>query len=311
MPHDHHHHHHIDPDTGDARITWAVLVNVGLTVAQIVGAIFSGSLALFADALHNLSDAISLFIAFWARRISRRPADDKMTFGYARAEVVAALINYTSLILIGLWLAFEAIQRFFDPQPIEGWTVVILAGIALIVDAVTAALTFAMAKESVNIRAAFAHNLADALGSVAVIVAGVAILVWGWAWVDPAVTLMIATYVLWLAFAEIGDVIRILMLGAPSHIVLSDVLTTVSKIDGVEDIHSAHLWQVLEQSTAFHAHIVLSPTAWGKAAETKRSIKSALHDTHGIETVLLEMETTPDVCHAAPLIGGNKPDHRH
>ena len=141
-----------------------------------------------------------------------------MTFGYGRVEVVAALINYTTLIVIGLYLLYEAAMRFADPQPVEGWLIVIIAGIALIVDVVTAALTYAMSKSSVNIRAAFLHNVADALGSVAVIVAGTLILLYDWRLIDPLVTVLIAGYILWQSFREIGPVIRILMLGSPPEI---------------------------------------------------------------------------------------------
>ena len=175
MPHgDHHghHHYHIDPDAGDTRLVWAVAVNVGLTVAQVIGGILSGSLALIADALHNFSDAISLIIAVLARRIARRPADAGMSFGYGRAEIVAALVNYTTLTVLALYLIYEGIMRALNPQPIDGWLVVWIAVAALVVDLATAALTLAMSRRSMNIRAAFLHNLADALGSVAVIVAG-------------------------------------------------------------------------------------------------------------------------------------------
>jgi len=214
MPHDHHH-PHIDPDAGDARVAWAVVVNLALTLAQVVGGILSGSLALIADALHNFSDAIALIIAFFARKIARRPADARMSFGYGRAEVVAALVNYTTLVVLALYLIYEGIMRFLDPAPINGWLVVWIAILALVVDLVTAALTYTMSKDSMNIRAAFLHNLADALGSVAVIVAGTLVILYGWVWVDPVVTLIIAGYILWHVQAEIGGVIRVLMLGSP------------------------------------------------------------------------------------------------
>ncbi|CAN0276460.1 unnamed protein product, partial [Chrysoparadoxa australica] len=171
MPHGHHHHHHVDPEAGDARMAAAVGVNLLLTVAQVIGGVLSGSLAMIADALHNFSDAASLIIAAWARRIARRPADAGMTFGYGRAEVVAALINLTTLIVIGLYLIYEAVMRFFQPQEVIGWLIIVIAAVALVIDLVTAALTYRMAQDSVNIRAAFLHNLADAMGSVAVIVA--------------------------------------------------------------------------------------------------------------------------------------------
>jgi cobalt-zinc-cadmium efflux system protein len=292
----HHHHHHIDPKTGDGRMALAVGVNILLTVAQIVGGILSGSLALIADALHNLSDALSLFIAFFARKIARRPADDIMTFGYGRAEVVAALINYTSLILVGLWLAFEAIMRFLDPQPVDGGLVVGLASLALVIDLVTAWLTFRMAKDSVNIRAAFLHNVADALGSVAVIVAGIAILVFGWLWIDPAITLLIAAYILWMALGEMGSVIRILMLGTPEHLTPQDVTATIMAVEGVDDLHHLKLWSAQEHETALTAHIVIAHSAWGNVAWIRQNIRTTLHDVHGIEMVTLELETAPEVC---------------
>ena len=133
MPHDHGH-AHIDPKSGDKRVAIVIWANGLLTVAQIAG----GILALIADALHNFSDMASLVIAFGARKIARRPADARMTFGYGRVEIVAALINYTTLIVIGLYLLYEGAMRFIDPVEVEGWTVVILGGVALVVDALTA-----------------------------------------------------------------------------------------------------------------------------------------------------------------------------
>lgn len=251
----HGHHHHVDPEAGDRRVFAAIAVNMGLTVAQIAGGIVSGSLALIADALHNFSDAISLIIAFGARKIGRRPQDSEMTFGYGRVEVVAALVNYTTLIVIVLYLLFEAAMRFADPQPVDGWLIVIIAGIALIVDAVTAALTYAMSKSSVNIRAAFLHNVADALGSVAVIFSGTLILLYDWRLIDPIVTVLIAGYILWQSFREIGPVIRILMLGSPPEIETEAVLDKVRGIDGVTGIHHAHFWQMDEHRAALDAHI--------------------------------------------------------
>src|SRR5690606_16215794 len=143
-------------------------VNVFLSVAQIAGGVVAGSLALIADAIHNLSDAASLVLAYVARRVARRPSNAEMTFGYVRAEVIAALINYTTLIVISLYLIYEGVWRLFDPQGVEGWIVVAGAAIALLVDVWTAWITYRMSGESANMRAAFLHNLADALGSVGV-----------------------------------------------------------------------------------------------------------------------------------------------
>lgn len=246
-------HHHIDPAAGDRRIAFAVLVNLGLTAAQVIGGILAGSLALIADALHNFSDAVALIIAFGARKIARRPANADMTFGYDRAEVVAALINYTTLIVIGLYLVYEAVLRFIEPQGVNGWMIVVIAGIALIVDAVTALLTYKMSKSSMNIRAAFLHNVADALGSIAVIVAGTLIILYDWRLIDPLVTLLIAAYILWQSFSEIGGVIRILMLGSPPDVESRAVIDGIRAIDGVADVHHAHFWLMGEHQSAFDA----------------------------------------------------------
>ncbi|PSK88238.1 cobalt-zinc-cadmium efflux system protein [Limimaricola soesokkakensis] len=298
-----HHHHHIDPEAGDWRVGGAIAVNLALTLAQIVGGLVSGSLALIADALHNLSDAVSLGIALAARRIARRPADAEMTFGYGRAEVVAALVNYTTLILIGLYLGYEAIARIFAPEPVIGWIMIWVAGLALVVDLVTAALTYTMSKDSVNIRAAFAHNLADALGSVAVIVAGVAVLVFGWVWVDPAVTLAIAGYILWMSLGQIGGVIRILMLGAPPDLDTAAVLDHLRGIDGVASVHHVHLWQMQENTPALDAHVAVPQGRWGEADAIKARVKRALEERYGIGHVTLEMECAAHACDGASAIG--------
>ncbi len=298
----HGHHHHVDPDSGDRRVAVAILVNVGLTVAQVVGGIFAGSLALIADALHNFSDAVSLIIAVAARKIARRPADETMTFGYGRAEVVAALINYTTLIVIGLYLAYEAVLRLFEPRPVEGWLIVIIAGIALAVDLVTAALTYTMSKTSVNIRAAFLHNLADALGSVAVIVAGTLILLFDWRLLDPIVTLMIAGYILWLSVSELGGVIRIMMLGSPPDTDVRAVIDALRDVEGVASVHHVHLWQIQEHISALDAHIVVDPGRWSDADAIKEGIKSCA-SAFGIAHTTLELECAHHACDEPQVVG--------
>ena len=194
-----HEHGHLDHRSGDRRVAVAIWANALLTVGQVIGGILSGSLALVADAVHNFSDMASLMVAFAARRIARRPADQRMTFGYGRVEIVAALINYTSLIIVGLYLIYEGVMRLIDPPAVGGWTVVVLGGIALVIDALTALLTYSMQKGSVNIRALFLHNLSDALASVAVVAGGALILLYDWRVVDPLVTISIALYILYLS----------------------------------------------------------------------------------------------------------------
>lgn len=299
MPHDHHHHHPIPSEGGDRNLWVAVGVNLFLSLAQIVAGVFSGSLALIADAVHNLSDAVSLVLALVARRIARRPADAAMTFGYGRAEVVAALINYTTLIVLSVWLAAEGVMRLITPQPVEGWTVVIVAGIALVVDAVTALLTLRMARDSVNIRAAFLHNLADALGSVAVIVAGTLILLYDWRLIDPIVTLGISAYTLWHAASEIMPVIRILMMGSPGSPHAEEVLDAMRALPGVADVHHLHLWRMQEHETALEAHVVQERDGDGLRQRVKTLLSERFHIHHSV----IEIEPLADACQGVPAIG--------
>ena len=292
----HHHHHHPDPQAGDQRVALAIGVNLVLTVAQVVGGVLAGSLALIADALHNLSDAVALIIAFAARKIARRPADATMTFGYGRAEIVAALINYTTLIIIGLYLVYEAVLRFIEPQGVNGWLIVIIAALALLVDAITALLTYRLSKSSVNMRAAFLHNLADALGSIAVIVAGTVIILFDWPLIDPLVTLLIAGYILWQSGYEIVGVIKMLMLASPPQLDADAVMQAVSTVPGVAGTHHAHLWQLDEQRIALDAHVVILPGQWAQADAIKATIKRELHTRFAIGLTTLELECSAHAC---------------
>lgn len=279
------------------------MVNILLTVVQIIGGILSGSLALIADAIHNLSDALSLGLALFARIIARRPADDTMTFGYGRAEIVAALINYTTLILLGLFLTYEAILRLFAPTDVDGWSVVIIAAFALGVDTLTAFLTYALSKSSMNIRAAFLHNVADALGSVAVIVAGTVIILYDWRLIDPLITLLIAGYILWQSITEIDGSVRILMLGSPPDLDTQAVLTAMRSVSGVENVHHLHLWQMQEHQSALNAHIVIKEGRWNEADRVKEAVKIALRDRFGLSHITLELERHGFDCEDLQVVG--------
>lgn len=274
-------------------------MNLGLTVAQVAGGVLAGSLALIADAVHNLSDAVSLGIALFARRIGRRPADAAMTFGYRRAEVIAALINLTTLILLGFYLIVEAVARLIEPEPVQGWIVVGVATVALAVDLVTAALTWRMSKTSLNIRAAFLHNLADALGSVAVIVTGALVLLFGWDLADPIATLLIAFYVLWHGAADIGQAIRILMGGAPAGVETDRVAATMAAVAGVVDVHHLHVWAMDEHRASVEAHVVIRAEDAPRLESVKAAVKRALADGFAIHHTTIEIELDAGAGHCA------------
>ena len=298
-----HDHAHIDPESGDRKVSLAIWANALLTVAQIIGGILAGSLALIADALHNFSDMASLVIAFVARKIARRPADARMTFGYGRIEIVAALINYTTLILVGVYLIYEGGMRMIDPPQVAGWTVDILGGVALLGDTLTALLTYSMQKGSVDIRAMFLHNLSDALASVAVIIGGTLIILYDLRWVDPAITIGIALYILYLALTEIGSPIRMLMLGSPPDMDAGAVVKAMTDVEGVRDVHHVHLWQMQEHEVALDCHVVLSGRDWTDLEVVKQAVKKSLADEFGIGHSSLEFETSGNSHKHAALFG--------
>lgn len=311
MSHDPHDHAHLDMESGDRRVAIAIWANGILTIGQIVGGIFAGSLALIADALHNFSDMASLVIAFAARKIARRPADSRMTFGYGRIEVVAALINYTTLIMIGLYLIYEGGMRLIDPPEVAGWMVVIVGGVALVVDTLTALLTYSMQKGSVNIRALFLHNLSDALASVAVIVGGALILIYDMRWVDPVITIGIALYVLYLAVTEIGAPVRTLMLGSPPGVDGQAVIKAVQAVDGVTELHHVHFWQMEENKPALDTHVVLTEQGWTHIEAIKAEIKALLDERFGIGHSTLEFEHPQHAHNGAAVYGHHEEQHKH
>ncbi len=290
MGHAGHHHHEVE-HASDGRLVAAVAVNVLLTVAQVIGGVVAGSLSLIADALHNLNDAASLGIALFARRVSRKPADENRTFGYGRAELIGALINLTTLIIVGLYLIYEAVWRAFEQEPIDGWMVVWIAGIALVVDLVTAGLTFSMSKGSLNIKAAFIHNLSDAAASLGVIVAGTLILLYEWYWADLVATAAISAYILWQGGTMMRSTIRILMDSVPEGIDIDEVVDAIRAIDLVEDTHHLHIRQLDESNRSLEAHVVIAKADIDQIEAIKSSIRDMLRERFEITHSTLEIET--------------------
>ena len=282
-----HHHHTPESDRG---LLGAVFINILLTLAQVVGGVISGSLSLIADALHNLSDATSLGIALFARAISRKPADKTKSFGYQRAEVIAALINLTLLITVSLYLVYEAVWRILEPQVVTGLIIVMVAGVAFVVDMVTALITFRMSKNSLNMKAAFLHNLADALTSIGVIIAGVLILLYQWYWVDTLLTFCIAVFVLWQSIIILPKTIHLLMEGTPENLSTEEIKASLEEAKDVEDVHHIHIWNLDEHRIALEAHVVVATNELQEVEIIKRKLKEILKERFQITHSTLEFE---------------------
>lgn len=246
-----------------------------------------------ADALHNTNDAAALLIAYIARRISRKGADEHYTFGYRRAELIGAMIQLTALILVGLYLVYEAVRRIFEPEPLLGGWIMAAAGVALIVDVITAWLLWSMSKGSLNVKAAFLHNLTDAGASVAVLLGGAAIYWLDWTWVDPVLTLVIAGYILFMSFGLLRKTSCILMEGTPPGLSLDAVKETIENLDGVDNVHHLHVWELDEHHKALEAHVRIVENRQSHSI-LRKQIKDLLENKFSISHSTLELEDSSD-----------------
>lgn len=293
--HGHHHHHHDIEGVSQRKLYWAVAINVLLTVVQFVAGAISGSLSLVADAIHNLSDAGAIILAAFANRISQLPADRKMTFGYRRAQILGALINSSTLVLVAIYLIYESWNRFFDPQPIDGWIVIYVASVALVIDLFTAFLMYSGSKSSINIRAAFIHNVSDALASVVVIISGVLIILFQQYWVDLVATILISIYILYHSYFLLKKCVQILMQSVPEELDMPAIEAAVKSVTQVKDIHHVHLWQLDDRRYFFEAHVQIEPDHLHQIEGIKKSIKTLLKEKFSITHSTLEFEVT-DAC---------------
>lgn len=297
MAHDHAHHHDSAPasdrDGSETRLIASIALNLLITVAEVVGGILSGSLALLSDALHNFSDTASLGISFGARRIARRDPNRRKTFGYQRAELIGAFVNLVTLVLIALYLIKEAAERFFNPQPIDGTMMLVVAVIGLLANLITAWLLYRDVEGSLNIRSAFVHIVSDALSSVGVVAGGLLIMFYDAYLVDPILTAAIACYILYHSYGMLRRTIDILMESTPPGLDPSEIIDAVEAVDAVRDMHHVHVWQIDEQTTALEAHIAIEQADLEQMEHLKRAIKQRLRDDFGIGHSTLEFEFVP------------------
>lgn len=290
-----HHHHGLATKSGPA-LFWAIVLNLLLSLAQFLIGVFSGSLSLVADALHNLGDVGSLVIAYLAQKISGQKANDKMTYGYGRAEVIGAFVNSILLIITALYIMFEALHRFNASVEIKGMWVILAGAVALVVDLATALLTYKGSKTSVNMKAAFIHNLSDALASLAVIVAGVSAFYFKAYWVDFVATLFIGLFILYHSYGLIITCVRTLMQAVPAYIDVHKVKESVSNLSGVKDIHHVHIWEIDHKKCFLEGHVVVDAADLEEVEHIKAKIKEVLSEEFGISHSTLEFENQKKTC---------------
>ena len=295
--HSGHSHSHGTEKVSDRVLLGTVSINLGLSVFEFIAGLIAGSTALMADALHNTNDAAALLVAYVARRVSRKGADHKFTFGYRRAELIGAMTQLTALIVVGFYLIYEAVRRFIEPEPVLGGWMMAAAGVALIVDIATAWLLWSMSRGSLNVKAAFFHNLTDAAASVAVLLGGAAVLWLGWSWIDPLLTLGIAGYILCMSFGMLRRTSSILMEGVPGDLAIDEVKSAVESVPGVVEMHHIHVWELDEHRRAIEAHIVIATASSMSELESlKAKVRALLQERFHISHCTLEMEAEGAAC---------------
>jgi len=257
MPHDHPHGHSHEPKHFGAAFAAATALNLGLVVIQVIYGLSAHSVALLADAGHNFGDALGLLLAWGAHVLARVQPTARFTYGYRSASILSALLNVVILLIATGAIAWEAIRRFADPGDVGGLTVMIVAAAGIVVNGLSAWLLMAGQKGDLNIRGAYAHLLADAGISAGVVVAGGAILLTGWTWIDPTASLIVSAVIVWGTWELLRESVRMSMDAVPSEIDPVDVRKHLVGLPGVASVHDLHIWAVSTTENALTAHLVL------------------------------------------------------
>ncbi|MEI6131273.1 MAG: cation diffusion facilitator family transporter [Bacillota bacterium] len=292
MSHSHvhsHSHTHTEVEIKGSRLIFVVALNFVITIAQTVGGLYSGSLSLISDALHNFSDGVAIMISYFAIRISKRGRDHKRTYGYKRSSILAAALNSIALIVISILLFKEAITKLIFPQAVNGGIVIWVALLGLLANAAGMLLLRKFSKGDMNIKSSYIHLLSDALSSAAVVVGGILIYFFNLYWVDPVLTLLIGFLVLRESYEIVKRAANILMQGTPEHIDTKMILNELKKIEQVKKIDHVHVWGLDEKNVNFEAHVYVTDV---KVSETKpiiAEIEKVLHE-NGINHVTIQVQ---------------------
>jgi cobalt-zinc-cadmium efflux system protein len=291
MGHSHSHNHSHSKDLKDRNLVISILLNILITTAQVVGGIVSGSLALLSDALHNFSDVLSLVVSYIASKLSKQKASIDRTFGFKRAEILAAFVNASTLIIVAIILIFEAIKRFQNPETIESNLVIWLSLIAIFANGFSVLLLRKESENNINIKSAYLHLLTDMMASVAVLIGGLLMKYYEIFWVDSVLTLLIALYLIWMGYDLLKTSTKILMLFTPEHINLKEVVRKVNAIDKVKKLHHVHIWNLSDDELHLEAHLDLeediSTTEFNALLH---KIETLLHDEFNINHVTIQPE---------------------
>lgn len=294
-----HHHSHAPKDFGKA-FAIGIVLNIGFVIIEAAYGVWSNSLALLADAGHNLGDVLGLLLAWAATVLARRVPSQRFTYGLRSTSILATLTNSILLLVVTGGIAWEAISRFSQPNPVPGFTLIVIAAIGIVVNGATALLFMSGRKDDMNIRGAFLHMAADAAVSLGVVVAGVIIIFTGWQWLDPVVSLVIAVVIVVSTWGLLRDSIKLSLHAVPSNVEMAQVQGYLKTIAGVTEVHDLHVWGMSTTETALTVHLVM-PTGHPGDREMA-GISQQLHERFNIGHATIQIETgdTAEPCRLAP-----------
>jgi cobalt-zinc-cadmium efflux system protein len=286
--HDHHHHHGQSPESNRRKLGWVLALTAVYMVTEAIGGWMANSLALLSDAGHMFTDVAALGLAMFAMWFASRPMNAKKTYGYYRLEILAALANGVTLVVISLLIFYEAWQRFKEPQAVEGLEVMVIAIGGLIVNGISAWVLHSASSTNLNMRGAFLHVIGDALGSVGAIVAGLLILLFDWKRADSIISVAICLLIIVSAWHLIKESVNVLLEGTPPHIDIRAVIETMEKVQGVYEVHDLHIWSISSGKEALSAHVRIDGNASYKA--TLEALQASLRTGFNITHITIQIE---------------------
>lgn len=296
---------------GSSRLRIALVIVLVIMVVEAIGGILSNSLALLGDAGHMLVDALALGLSLFALAIARRPATLTKTYGYHRVEIMAALANGVTLVLVTVYIFYEAYQRFLEPPIIQAPLMLLVASIGLVANLAGILLLRGVSRSNLNIKAAFWHIVGDTISSVGVIVAGVIISVTGWGIVDPIIAVFIGFIILWGAVRLVRESVDILLEAAPKHIQVDKVIGIIKNVSGVEDVHDIHIWTITSGIHALSAHLLIEDQRVSGSAEIVEAVNQDLGRHFNITHTTLQLECEKcESCPSGIICNISRPEER-
>ncbi len=304
-----HAHHHVPSSSITRRLAIALGLTLGFVLVEAGAGYFANSLALLTDAAHNFSDAVALGLSWWALRLSARPANDTRTYGYHRAGILVALVNSGTLIGLSFVIGYEAIRRLNAPPEVHEQIMVVVAAVGFIINSSVAASLHRASQHDVNIRSAFVHMATDALATVGVLLAGVGIALFGWTWLDPFASVLIAALILWSAWGIVRETVDILLEGTPRDVDMNAMVRDVLKVEGVRGVHDLHVWSISSHLRALSAHLLTEDISISEGARVQREVNEMLLNRYSIAHATLQLESIgcePDLlyCELNPAENG-------